>query len=324
MALPRARFLTNSGFSLLSMAIVTVLFGLMYQMNEYVWLNVIKPISWTSDLAQKVAPAASLLSISEYSTIALKLGLLFAAFFVMIFVLAGIFAYSIYRNWHALAAYAAIFYVVAWLVAASSAGSDFQASIWRDILAISQASIQSGWLTKEANDSYSLLFSASFGCYLLSIPVIMAVCSLTLATRHENAVEHAQANYRVLVLMLYVSAVLLGLVTAVVSLTYRAPASLLDSEAGEIYRRTAAEWASYFGVVNSLIIALATLPPFALFRWQLERRLARDNPHATRQQIEAWLAEKGFTLNIPKVASAVIAIASPLLVSSQINLSGLG
>ena len=233
MALPRARFLTNSGFSLLSMAIVTVLFGLMYQMNEYVWLNVIKPISWTSDLAQKVAPAASLLSISEYSTIALKLGLLFAAFFVMIFVLAGIFAYSIYRNWHALAAYAAIFYVVAWLVAASSAGSDFQASIWRDILAISQASIQSGWLTKEANDSYSLLFSASFGCYLLSIPVIMAVCSLTLATRHENAVEHAQANYRVLVPMLYVSAVLLGLVTAVVSLTYRAPASLLDSEAGK-------------------------------------------------------------------------------------------
>ena len=76
--------------------------------------------------------------------------------------------------------------------------------------------------------------------------------------------------------------------------------------------------------MNSLIIALATLPPFALFRWQLERRLARDNPHATRQQIEAWLAEKGFTLNIPKVASAVIAIASPLLVSSQINLSGLG
>ncbi len=324
MAMARARFFTSSGYSLLSLVIASALLGWALMFIQYVWENVIKPIAWTNDLVQHVSPTASLPAISEYSTIALKMGLLCGGFFVMLLVFCGMFAYGIYRNRRSFAAYAAILFVGLWIFSASRVDSDFQASVAKAMIDIAESSIQTGWLLRNTNDTIMLIFQSSFSCYLLLIPVILAVSALTLATRHDEALEHLQSNYRLLVLTLYVSAVLLGLVTAVVTLMYSAPATLLDSEAAAVYRRAAADWSNYFGVVNSLIIAAATLPAFALFRWQLDRRLTRDNPNAARAQKQKWLVEQGFTLNIPKALSAAIAIASPSLVSSQINLSGLG
>jgi hypothetical protein len=324
MAMARARFFTSSGYSLLSLVIASALLGWALMFIQYVWDNVIKPISWTNDLVQHVSPTASLPAISEYSTIALKMGLLCGAFFVMLLVFFGMFAYGIYRNRRSFAAYAAILFVGLWIFSVSRINSDFQASVAKAMIDIAESSIQTGWLPRHTSDNIMLIFESSFSCYLVLIPVILAVAALTLAMRQEEPLEHLQSNYRLLVMTLYVSAVLLGLVTAVVTLMYRTPATLLDSDAAETYRRAAADWSSYFGVVNSLIIAVATLPAFALFRWQLDRRLTRDNPNATRAQKQTWLSEQGFSLSFSKVISAAIAIASPSLVSSQINLSGLG
>jgi hypothetical protein len=191
--------------------------------------------------------------------------------------------------------------------------------VWFYLETVTDAAAKIGLTHMAQTTRFDALFEIIQLVYLLAIYCLHAngVAVVMRACEGKLSASAFLALHRRMLWGLYAGAAVLACFIALLDTTYTLPASFLGQKEAEAFRAVAAQWSEYYGMFNSLIIAIVWLPPFLLFRRRLGNAVRDDNPEASDRRVQEWLKDNGFQFTWPKATISIIAIAAPSLAAGS-------